>query len=162
MDYSPPGSSVHGILQARILEWVAIPFSRGSSWPRDQILVSCMAGRFLTVSLVSFEPHVSKMKTVAHNLLFSFKIRRKLTCFLLARTLKLARHPVFLLKSCLIPRKFPNLFELQFLHLWNGDDSPSFCVSERIRRIVSVNEQAKVLDYEWGLINFNSLCGLVR
>ena len=31
MDYSPPGSSVHGILQARILEWVAIPFSRGSS-----------------------------------------------------------------------------------------------------------------------------------
>ena len=36
MDYSPPGSSVGGILQARILEWVAVPFSRGSSWPRDQ------------------------------------------------------------------------------------------------------------------------------
>ena len=36
MDYSPPGSSVHGILQARILEWVAISFSRGSSPPRDQ------------------------------------------------------------------------------------------------------------------------------
>ena len=35
MDYSLPGSSVHGILQARILEWVAIPLSRGSSWPRD-------------------------------------------------------------------------------------------------------------------------------
>ena len=35
MDYSLPGSSVHGILQARILEWVAIPFSRGSSQPRD-------------------------------------------------------------------------------------------------------------------------------
>ena len=35
MDYSPPGSSVHGILQARILEWVAKPFSRGSSQPRD-------------------------------------------------------------------------------------------------------------------------------
>ena len=35
MDYSPPGSSVHGILQARILEWVAFPFSRGSSQPRD-------------------------------------------------------------------------------------------------------------------------------
>ena len=34
-DYSPPSSSVHGILQARILEWVAIPFSRGSSWPRQ-------------------------------------------------------------------------------------------------------------------------------
>ena len=35
MDCSPPGFSVHGTLQARILEWVAIPFSRGSSWPRD-------------------------------------------------------------------------------------------------------------------------------
>ena len=35
MDCSPPGSSVHGILQARILEWVAIPFSRESSQPRD-------------------------------------------------------------------------------------------------------------------------------
>ena len=34
-DYSPPGSSVHGILQARILEWVAMPSSRGSSQPRD-------------------------------------------------------------------------------------------------------------------------------
>ena len=36
MDYSPPGSSVHGILQARIPEWIAMPFSRGSSRPRDQ------------------------------------------------------------------------------------------------------------------------------
>ena len=45
VDHSPPGSSVHGILQARILEWVAISFSRGSSWPRDQTQVSCIAGR---------------------------------------------------------------------------------------------------------------------
>ena len=42
------GSSVHGILQERILEWVAIPFSRGSSQPRDQTQVSCIAGRFFT------------------------------------------------------------------------------------------------------------------
>ena len=40
MDYSPPGSSVHGILQARILEWVAMPSSRGSSQPRDKTRVS--------------------------------------------------------------------------------------------------------------------------
>ena len=48
VDYSPPGSSVHGILQARILEWVAILFSRGSSWPRNQTLGfdSCIAGRW--------------------------------------------------------------------------------------------------------------------
>ena len=45
VDCSPPGSSVHGILQARILEWVAISFSRGSSWPRDRTQVSCIAGR---------------------------------------------------------------------------------------------------------------------
>ena len=44
MDCSPPVSSVHGILQARILEWVAISFSRGSSQPRDT-QVSCIAGR---------------------------------------------------------------------------------------------------------------------
>ena len=49
MDCSPPGSSVHGILQARILEWVAISFSRGSSQHRDQTWVSCIAGRFFTI-----------------------------------------------------------------------------------------------------------------
>ena len=43
------GSSVHGILQIRILEWVAMPFSRGSSQPRDQTQVSCIAGRFFTI-----------------------------------------------------------------------------------------------------------------
>ena len=48
MDCSPPGSSVHGSLQARILEWVAIPFSRESSWPRDQTRVSCITGRIFT------------------------------------------------------------------------------------------------------------------
>ena len=48
MDCNPPGSSVHGILQARRLEWVAISSSRGSSQPRDQIQVSCSAGGFFT------------------------------------------------------------------------------------------------------------------
>ena len=48
MDCSLLGSSVHGILQARILEWVAISFSRGSSWSRNQTQVSSIAGRFFT------------------------------------------------------------------------------------------------------------------
>ena len=48
MDCSPLVSSVHGILQARILEWVAIPFSRESYQPWDQTRVSCIAGRFCT------------------------------------------------------------------------------------------------------------------
>ena len=46
---STPGSSVHGILQERILKWLAIPFSRGSSWSRDWTWISCIAGRFFTV-----------------------------------------------------------------------------------------------------------------
>ena len=46
MDCSLLGSSIHGILQTRIMEWVAISFSRGSFWPRDRTWVSCIAGRF--------------------------------------------------------------------------------------------------------------------
>ena len=49
MDCSLPGSSIHGIFQARILEWVAISFSRGSSQPRDRTLVSHIAGRRFTL-----------------------------------------------------------------------------------------------------------------
>ena len=45
VDCSPPGSCVHGVLQARILEWIAISFSRGSSWPRNRTQVSCITGR---------------------------------------------------------------------------------------------------------------------
>ena len=48
MDCSPPGSSVHGFSQARILKWVAIPFSRGSPRLRNQTCISCFAGGFFT------------------------------------------------------------------------------------------------------------------
>ena len=48
MDCSPPGSSVHGILQARILEWIATPHSSGSFQPKDRTQVSLIAGRFFT------------------------------------------------------------------------------------------------------------------
>ena len=54
MDYT-----VHGILQARILEWVAFPFSRGSSQPRDGTQVSCIAGGFFTNWAIK-EDHVSQ------------------------------------------------------------------------------------------------------
>ena len=49
MDCSPPGSSIHGIFQARVLEWDAIAFSRGSSWPRDRTQISCIVSRCFTV-----------------------------------------------------------------------------------------------------------------
>ena len=48
MECSPPGSSIHGILQARILEWVAVPSSRGSSRCRDQTHIPCISGGFFT------------------------------------------------------------------------------------------------------------------
>ena len=68
MDCSPPGSFIHGVLQARILEWVAIPFSRGSSWPRDQTWVSHTAGRFFTIwhfVLLLLLSHFSRLRLCA-------------------------------------------------------------------------------------------------
>ena len=56
MDCSLPGSSVHEILQEKILEWVAISFSRGSSRPRDRTWVSCIAGRCFTVRAIREAP----------------------------------------------------------------------------------------------------------
>ena len=56
MDLGPPGSSVHGIFQARILEWVAMPSSRGSSQPRDQtqgsLMSPALAGGFFSTSAI--------------------------------------------------------------------------------------------------------------
>ena len=59
MDCNPPGSSVYGNFQARILEWVAIPFSRGSFWPRDQTWVCGIAGIFFTIWATREAPHLS-------------------------------------------------------------------------------------------------------
>ena len=56
MDCTLPVSSVHGILQARILERVAISLSRGSSWPMDQTQVSCTAGTSFTISVTKKAP----------------------------------------------------------------------------------------------------------
>ena len=56
MDCSPPSSSVHGILQARILEWVAISFSRASSRPRDRTQVSHIAGRCFNLCATREDP----------------------------------------------------------------------------------------------------------
>ena len=62
MDCSPPGSSVHGVFQARILEWGAISFSRGSSQPRDQTWVSYMAGRFFIIWATGEAPTITKTR----------------------------------------------------------------------------------------------------
>ena len=59
-DHSLSSSSVHGILQARILEWVVMPSSRQSSWPRDWIWVFCIAGRFFTMWATREVPPTSR------------------------------------------------------------------------------------------------------
>ena len=60
--WGPPCSSVHGIFQARILEWVAIPFSRGSSWPKDWTQVSWITGRSFTTE--PGKPQFSQMRVL--------------------------------------------------------------------------------------------------
>ena len=69
MNCSPPASSVHGILQAGILEWVAIPSSRGSSPPRDQAWVSRIAGKLL---------YLIKLPCKKYKIKLSFKHLQKL------------------------------------------------------------------------------------
>ena len=69
MDYSLPRSSIHGIFQARVLEWVAISFSRGSSRPRDQIRVSHSVGRcFFTFWVTREAPLNIKGKIVMYSI----------------------------------------------------------------------------------------------
>ena len=61
MDSTSLSSSVHEILQARILEWVAISFSGGSSWPSDRTRISCIAGRFFTMWATREAPESNKV-----------------------------------------------------------------------------------------------------
>ena len=73
------GSSVHGILQAILLERVAIPFSRGSFWPRDKTLVSCIEGRFFTVWATREAPCIY-MYECEHECVCIFKITSLFIC----------------------------------------------------------------------------------
>ena len=81
MDCRLPGSSVHGILQARILEWVALPSSRGSSWPRDRThisYVSCIGRQVLQL-----KKKKERKKKEKNLLQFSWLVgNRALTCWL--------------------------------------------------------------------------------
>ena len=72
MDYSPPGSCVHGFLQARTLEWVAISSARGSSQPRDRTQISRISGRLFTV-WATMEAHWTA-REVPHLYLFDWAL----------------------------------------------------------------------------------------
>ena len=71
MDYSLPGSSVHGVFQARVLEWVAISCSRGSSWPRDRTQVSSIADRRFTVRTTREAQNVVELKKKSYESMVS-------------------------------------------------------------------------------------------
>ena len=69
----PLDCTVHGVFQARILEWVTFSFSRGSSQSRDQTQVSCIAGGFFTVELLG-KPHTCERVCVLFQMLFPYKL----------------------------------------------------------------------------------------
>ena len=85
---SLPGSSVHGLFQVRILDWVASPFSRGSSQPRNRNRVSYTAGRFFTKisNFPSFPPWCPYMHSLHLCLYFCFADRFIGTIFLTCST----------------------------------------------------------------------------
>ena len=97
MDCSPPGSFVHGILQARILEWVAIPFSRGSSQPKDQTQVSCISGRFFNIWTTREELWKQPTRRTSTITLLNCCFQRKKTENMLEKEWIRVENPCFLL-----------------------------------------------------------------
>ena len=85
MDCSPPGSSVHGILQARIPEWAAMPSSRGSSQPRDQTQVSC-TGKWIFYHWTTWKPGCCYSHKELQNAYFKHVSMNPWSCHSLSRT----------------------------------------------------------------------------
>ena len=98
MECSPQGFFVHGILLAGVLEWVAMPFSRGTSQPRDWTQVSCIAGRFFTIWATREAP----ITYICQQILFStLKIYIKYAYFSIFSTLRSnPGHHLFHLEYC--------------------------------------------------------------
>ena len=71
MDCSLPGSPVHGILQARMLKWIAIPFCRESTWPRDGSWISCITGRFFSTEPQGSPMNMEKVRVERCNMIES-------------------------------------------------------------------------------------------
>ena len=89
VDCSPPGSSVHGVSQARVLEWVAISFSRGSSPPRDQTWVPCTAYTQTSTRVYILFPHrplQSAEESLTHKLLNDHRYPLRVLCRLTFQT----------------------------------------------------------------------------
>ena len=79
MDCSPPGSSIHGVLQASILQWVALSSPRGSSWPREWTRIFCVsgiAGGFFTIEPSGKKPVMVVIKSISNILFLPLLIRK--------------------------------------------------------------------------------------
>ena len=119
MDCSPPVSFVREIFQARILEWVAILFSRGLSWPRDQTQVSCIAGRFFTVWTTREAYMVNYYMVNSHH----EKVVVQIAIFCAVRGLNEITSIVFLALDCpgfiyLQVSQLPIHLKIQFVQHW--------------------------------------------
>ena len=112
MDYSLPGSSAHGISQARVLQWVAISFSRGSSQPRDWTLVSHIVGRRFTASTTREVLIMLRHIYIYPQIYISTHIVSSISIFV---------------ESCY--HKWMLICQMLFLHLWRWlyDFYSSFC-----------------------------------
>ena len=150
MDCNPPDSSVHGIFQARTLQWVAISFSRRSFWPRNQTWVSCIVGRFFTVwanrlalfflslsltSLFGFIRFLHECVSVLfQNILFSKQ--KKSNIFLLCQVFECTEKKslVTSLRSC--PFEFEAVMCISHFYLqW----SQTWCLAGGIRKKVNTH-----------------------
>ena len=99
MDYSPPGSSVHGILQARILDWVAVSSCRVSSQPRDQTCISLLIGRPFFMTSATWE--------ACQIIVFSLFLNLLLTPYTSKDTVEIQLHFDFY-SICVICHSFDN------------------------------------------------------
>ena len=115
---SLPGSSVHGILQARILEWVVMPSSRGSSWPRDQTHVSCIADRFFTISATQKAPVYLLLRLKNPFILFTLFLNLGLSVFP-SNSLIFCRILPFSSDMCLTSPSLRNFFNTLYCFLAN-------------------------------------------
>ena len=90
MDCSLPGSSVHEIYQERVLEWVAISFSRGSSQPRDQTQIFCNAGSLLLKTLIFFS-ELFRLYTYSFQIPISLNLSNSTSCKLFLINITLSK-----------------------------------------------------------------------
>ena len=106
MDCSPPGSSVHGILQTRILKWVAVSFSRGTSRPRDRTQISCI--QFSSVQSLSHVQFVATPWTAACQASLSITNSWSLLKLMSIESVMPSNHLILCHPLLLLPSIFPS------------------------------------------------------